>query len=78
MRGNEGIALLITAGRREDIAKAEAALVQINQAFELMRDGGYASNAAYFEQQLVGARRTVDELRAKAKDNAARPPAIRP
>jgi hypothetical protein len=42
---------------------AETALSQINVAFETMRDGGNASNAAYYEKQLPKARALVARLR---------------
>ena len=54
--GNEGVALMLLAERRRDGAMAETALSQINTAYETMRDGGDAPNAAYFEQQLLEAR----------------------
>jgi tetratricopeptide (TPR) repeat protein len=40
--GNEGVALMLLAERRGDAGMAETALSQINEAFETMRDGGYA------------------------------------
>ena len=42
---------------------AETALSQINVAFETMRDGGNAPNAAYYEKQLPKARALVARLR---------------
>ena len=65
IKGNEGFTLLIIASRRGDVAKAEAALAQINQTFELLRDGGYASDAVHFERKLISARESLDRLRVK-------------
>ena len=63
--GNEGVALMFLAERRRDAAMAETALSQINTAFETMRDGGHAPNAALFEQQLQRARALVARLRGR-------------
>jgi len=63
--GNEGVALMFLAERRRDAAIAETALSQINAAFETMRDGGHAPNAAYYEQQLPRARAIVARLRGQ-------------
>jgi tetratricopeptide (TPR) repeat protein len=61
--GNEGVALMLLAERRGDFAMAETALSQLNTAFETMRDGGHAPNAAFYEQQLPRARALVARLR---------------
>jgi hypothetical protein len=63
--GNEGVALLLLAERRGDAAIAETALGQINAASQTMRDGGHAPKAAYYEQQLPGARALVARLRGR-------------
>jgi tetratricopeptide (TPR) repeat protein len=63
--GNEGLALMLLAQRRGDAAMAEAALSQINTAFETLRDGGHAPNAAVYERQLPNARALVERLRAR-------------
>ena len=63
--GNEGVALILLAERRGDAAMAETALSQINTAFETMRDGGHAPNAAYYEGQLPKARALVARLRGR-------------
>jgi hypothetical protein len=63
--GNEGVALMLLAERRRDAAIAETALSQINTAFETMRDGGHAPNAAYYERQLPRARALVARLRGQ-------------
>ena len=63
--GNEGVALMLLAERRRDAAMAKTALSQINAAFETMRDGGNAPNAAYYEQQLPKARALVARLRGQ-------------
>ena len=61
--GNEGVALMFLAERRGDAAMAKTALSQINAAFETMRDGGDAPNAAYYEEQLPKARAIVAGMR---------------
>jgi len=63
--GNEGIALMYLADRRRDASMAETALVQINTAFETMRDGGNALSAAYYGRQLPRARAIVARLRGR-------------
>ena len=63
--GNEGVALMLLAERRQDAAVAKTALSQINTAFETMRDGGHAAYAAYYEQQLPIARALVARLRGQ-------------
>jgi hypothetical protein len=63
--GNQGVVLALLAERRRDAAIAETALSQINAAFEMMRDGGHAPNAAYYERQLPRARALVARLRGQ-------------
>jgi hypothetical protein len=63
--GNQDVALMYLAERREDAAMAEAAFSQINTAFETMRDGGHASNAVYYEQHIPKARARVARLRGR-------------
>jgi len=60
--GNQGVALIVLADRRKDVAMAKNALSQINTAFETMRRGGHAPNAAYYEHQLPRARAIVARL----------------
>jgi hypothetical protein len=64
--GNEGDALMLVAERKKNAAMAEAALNQINMAFETLRDGGDGPNAAYYERQLPKARAVVARLHLKA------------
>ena len=61
--GSEGVVLMHLAERRADVAMAEGAVNLINTAFELMRDGGGASAAAYYERELASARASVVRLR---------------
>ena len=63
--GNEGVALMLVAERRGDATMAETALSQINAAYQTMRDGGHARDAAYFEGQLPRARALVARLRGR-------------
>jgi len=60
--GNEGVALMLLAERRADAVMAKTALSQINEAFETMRNGGDAPNAASYERQLPRARALVARL----------------
>ena len=61
--GDQGVVLILLAERRGDSAMAETALSQINTAFEMMRDGGDAPGAAWFERWLPRARAIVAQLR---------------
>ena len=61
--GNEGVALMLLAERRQDAAVAKTALSQINTAFETMRDGSHAPCGAYYEEQLPRARAIAARLR---------------
>jgi tetratricopeptide (TPR) repeat protein len=64
--GDEGVALMLLADRRGDAVMAEIALTQIKTAFEMMRDGGDSSGAAYFERQLSEARALLARWRGGA------------
>ena len=55
--GNQGVALMRLAERLQDATMAETAFQQIETAFETMRAGGHAPNAAYYEAHLPEARR---------------------
>jgi ActR/RegA family two-component response regulator len=61
--GNEGVALMELAERREDATVAETALSQIATAFQALRDGGDEALAEYYENQLPRARAAVARLR---------------
>src|SRR5262252_1487658 len=61
--GNQGVALMRLAERTKDAAMAETAVQQIEAAFETMRAGGHAPNAAYYEARLLEARRIRDALK---------------
>jgi hypothetical protein len=56
---------MVLADRRKDVAMAKNALSQIHTAFETMRRGGHAPNAAFYEQQLPKARAIVARLRGR-------------
>jgi len=56
---------MVLADQRKDVAMAKNALSQINTAFETMRRGGHAPNAAYYEHQLPRARAVVVRLRGQ-------------
>jgi len=63
--GSEGVTLMLLAERRGDATMAETAFSQINAAFQTLRDGGHARNAAYYERQLPWARALVARLRGR-------------
>jgi hypothetical protein len=56
---------MLFAERTKDVALAQAALSQINLAFETMRDSGNAPDAAYYEGELPKARAIVARLRGR-------------
>jgi tetratricopeptide (TPR) repeat protein len=70
--GNQGVVLVLLAQRRRDAAMAETALSQINEAFETMRDGGDARQAAYFEARLGENDIPPERLAAKLVEIAER------
>ena len=61
--GNQGVALLLLADRRNDAVLAETALRQIATARDVTRDGGHAASAACYESQLPEARAVLARLR---------------
>ena len=63
--GNQGVALMRIAELRGDVTMAETAFRQINMAFETMRDGGHARDAALYDKQLTRARATLARLRGR-------------
>jgi tetratricopeptide (TPR) repeat protein len=60
--GNQGVALMLLAGRRGDAEMAKLAVRQIEAAFTIMRDGGDAPSAAFYEAQLPKARALAQKL----------------
>jgi tetratricopeptide (TPR) repeat protein len=64
--GNQGVALMQLAQRMKDAAMAQTAVLQIEAAFETMRDGGHAPFAAYYEGRLPEARRIRDALKGSS------------
>ena len=63
--GNEALALMLLAERRQDATMAAAALSQINKVVETMRNGGNGPSAAFYEQQLPRASALVARLRGR-------------
>jgi GTP cyclohydrolase III len=47
------VAMLRSCCDAPDVAMAETALSQINEAFETLRDGGNAPSAEYYERQTI-------------------------
>ena len=60
--GNQGVALMLLAERRDDAKMAKLAVQQIEAAFTTSRDGGDAPLAATFEAQLPKARALAQKL----------------
>jgi hypothetical protein len=60
--GNQGVALMLLAEGRGDAEMAKLAVQQIEVAFAIMRDGGDARFAAYYEAQLPTASALVQKL----------------
>jgi hypothetical protein len=60
--GNQGVALMQLSNRRRDKAQATAALRQIEQARDVMRDGAHAPFTAYFEAQMQSAQALIARL----------------
>ena len=54
--------MMVIAERTNDAALAEAALGQIEEAYETTRSGGQEQWSAYFEWQLANAREISDRL----------------
>ena len=60
--GNQGVALVLIAGRNNDVGVAETALRQIETANDTLRSGGHEQLSAYFQAQLAKARVIRDRL----------------
>jgi len=60
--GNQGVALMLIADRNNDAAGAEAALQQIETAYEVLRSAGQKQWSAYFSEQLAEAKAIRDRL----------------
>ena len=63
--GNQGVAMMLLAERKRDVAMAKAALGQIEVALEAMRTGGHAPFAAFYEARLPEARAILARLEAR-------------
>jgi hypothetical protein len=61
--GNQGVALMLIADRNNDALGAEAALRQIEMAYETLRSGGHEQWSAEMETQLTKAQATGDRLK---------------
>jgi tetratricopeptide (TPR) repeat protein len=62
---NQGLALIQLAQRKRDAAMAKIAIAQIQAARDVMRAGGPASLAAYYEAQLTAARTLAQQILAR-------------
>jgi hypothetical protein len=65
--GNQGVALVSIADRKNDAVAAEAALRQIETAYETLHSGGQEQWSAEMETQLIKARAIRDRLTSVAK-----------
>ncbi len=63
--GNQGIALVLLAERREDMRLAEMATGQLEEAYALFRDSGHVPYAANYEAELQKARALCDRLKRR-------------
>jgi tetratricopeptide (TPR) repeat protein len=63
--GNQGVTLMLLAERLDDAARARSAVQQIEVASVIMRDGGNAFAAAFYEKQLPKARALLDRLTSR-------------
>jgi hypothetical protein len=63
--GNQGVAMMVIAGRNSDAALAEAAMRQIETAYETMQSGGHEQFAAYYRAQLPRAQAVRDRLKGR-------------
>jgi tetratricopeptide (TPR) repeat protein len=63
--GNQGIAMLMIADRKNDSALADAAVRQIQTAYETERSDGQQRLATFYEAQLLKARAVRDGLESK-------------
>ena len=60
--GNQGVAMSLLAERRADCNLARLAATQIEEARDVMREGGHAPFAAYYEHHLPLAQARVAQL----------------
>jgi hypothetical protein len=64
--GNQGVAMTLIADRTDDVGLADAAVAQIEGAYETLRAGGHAQQwAAEFEAELPKAQAIRDRLKGK-------------
>ena len=63
--GGQGVTLMLIADRTNDVVVAEAALQQIETAYDTARSADQAQMAAYFEVQLAKARAIRDRLKGR-------------
>jgi hypothetical protein len=61
--GNQGVALMHLAGRAQNVAMAGTAVQQIEAALQVMRAGGHAPAAAFYEARLPEARAVLERLK---------------
>jgi hypothetical protein len=61
--GNQGVALMHLAERAQNVAMAGTAVQRIEAALEVMRAGGHAPNAAFYEARLPEARAVLERLK---------------
>ena len=64
--GNQGVAMMVIADRTNDAAIAEAAVRQIEMAYETTQSGGQEQWSAYFHAQLPKAQAIRDRLKGQS------------
>jgi len=63
--GHQGIALTLLSERLSDATMARSAVEQIAVAIVILRDGGTAPAAAYYEARLAEARALLEKLTSR-------------
>jgi tetratricopeptide (TPR) repeat protein len=67
---NEGVAMVVIADRTNDAVLAEAAVRQIELAYETMRLGGHERGSAFRLEQLPRAQAIRDRLKGRSAESS--------
>jgi hypothetical protein len=76
--GNQGVAMMVIADRTNDVALADAAVLQIEAAYETTQSGGQEQWSAYYHAQLPRAQAIRDRLKGQSGEAAAAREAKKP
>jgi hypothetical protein len=66
--GNQGVAMMVIADRINDAALAEAAVRQIETAYETKQLGGDEFGSSFFHSQLPRAQAIRDRLKGQSSE----------